>query len=191
MVSKHWSGTLWRKKEPGKVEDSATSTTLGEGSPEEGSIIADMSTKITQMLNRNSRTMSPDPGAATIDIKLNGNNYDLWFQVVDMYFSGKDKLWYINGNKVESSPEWKQGWGFDERGREDASTLGEGHNVCGCGVQVWIEGYKVVPYHIFPIGSLWPSFHMYGEYVIRVKLNSSSKHHSYSLTAHHTVSIKP
>ena len=33
---------------------------------------------------------------ALIDIKLNGSNYALWSQVVEMYISGKDKLGYIN-----------------------------------------------------------------------------------------------
>ena len=39
-----------------------------------------------------------DPGAAPIGIKLDGMNYALWSQVIEMYISGKDKLGYINGD---------------------------------------------------------------------------------------------
>ena len=44
---------------------------------------------------------SPQPlvansSTAPIDIKLEGSNYALWSQVVEMYISGKDKLGYIN-----------------------------------------------------------------------------------------------
>jgi hypothetical protein len=34
--------------------------------------------------------------AAPIGIKLDSSNYALWFQVLEMYISGKDKLGYIN-----------------------------------------------------------------------------------------------
>ena len=40
---------------------------------------------------------------APIGIKLDGTNYALWSQVVEMYISGKDKLGYINGDFPEPS----------------------------------------------------------------------------------------
>ena len=42
-------------------------------------------------------TMTSEPAALPIGIKLDGSNYALWSQDVEMYISGKDKLGYING----------------------------------------------------------------------------------------------
>lgn len=42
-------------------------------------------------------TVTSEPAALPIGIKLDGSNYALWSQVVEMYISGKDKLGYING----------------------------------------------------------------------------------------------
>ncbi|KAI5329049.1 hypothetical protein L3X38_028446 [Prunus dulcis] len=39
-----------------------------------------------------------EASAAQICIKLDGTNYALWSQVVELYISGKDKLGYINGD---------------------------------------------------------------------------------------------
>ncbi|GAV74520.1 UBN2_3 domain-containing protein [Cephalotus follicularis] len=44
-----------------------------------------------------------DLSATQIGIKLDGTNYALWFQVVEMYISGKDKLGYINGDFPQPS----------------------------------------------------------------------------------------
>ena len=41
--------------------------------------------------------------AALIGIKLDGTNYALWSQVVEMYIFGKDNLGYINGDFLEPS----------------------------------------------------------------------------------------
>ncbi|ESQ38506.1 hypothetical protein EUTSA_v10029155mg, partial [Eutrema salsugineum] len=41
--------------------------------------------------------ISSESTGGSIGIKLNGSNYALWSQVVEMYISGKDKLGYING----------------------------------------------------------------------------------------------
>ena len=38
---------------------------------------------------------------AHIGIKLDGSNYALWSQVVEMYISGKDKLEYITGDSPQ------------------------------------------------------------------------------------------
>ena len=38
-----------------------------------------------------------------LNIKLDSSNYGLWFQVVEMYILGKDKLGYINGDYPQLS----------------------------------------------------------------------------------------
>ncbi|RVW14137.1 hypothetical protein CK203_084893 [Vitis vinifera] len=43
-------------------------------------------------------TSTTENSNAPISIKLDGSNYTLWSQVVEMYISGKDKLGYINGD---------------------------------------------------------------------------------------------
>jgi len=43
-------------------------------------------------------TQTTESVAAPIGIKLDGNNYALWSQVVEMYISSKDKLGFINGD---------------------------------------------------------------------------------------------
>ncbi|ESR49611.1 hypothetical protein CICLE_v10033319mg [Citrus x clementina] len=49
-------------------------------------------------------TVTSEPTALPIGIKLDGSNYGLWSQVVEMYISGKDKLGYINGELTPPSP---------------------------------------------------------------------------------------
>ncbi|XP_058739097.1 uncharacterized protein LOC131611000 [Vicia villosa] len=63
-------------------------------------ILAELTTKMTEALNRASAPSqnSSDHAVAPIGIKLDGNNYPLWSQVVEMHISGKDKLGYINGD---------------------------------------------------------------------------------------------
>lgn len=48
-------------------------------------------------------TVTSEPAALPIGIKLDGSNYALWSQVVEMYISGKDKLGYINGELTQPS----------------------------------------------------------------------------------------
>ena len=64
------------------------------------SILAELTTKMTEVLNRASAPsqIGSDHTVAPIGIKLDGSNYPLWSQVVEMYISGKDKLGYINGD---------------------------------------------------------------------------------------------
>ncbi|CAL8164328.1 unnamed protein product [Prunus armeniaca] len=52
----------------------------------------------TTSLNSNQTTITYEAFAAHIGIKLDGTNYALWSQVVEMYISNKDKLGYINGD---------------------------------------------------------------------------------------------
>lgn len=69
------------------------------------SILAELTTKMTEVLNRASAPsqIGSDHTVAPIGIKLDGNNYPLWSQVVEMYISGKDKLGYINGDLPQPS----------------------------------------------------------------------------------------
>ncbi|KAK6941083.1 Retrotransposon Copia-like, N-terminal [Dillenia turbinata] len=46
----------------------------------------------------NKQTPTTETFAAQIGIKLDGTNYALWSQIVEMYILGKDKLGYINGD---------------------------------------------------------------------------------------------
>jgi hypothetical protein len=49
-------------------------------------------------------TTDVNSSAAQISIKLDGSNYALWSQVVEMYISGKDMLGYINGELPQPLP---------------------------------------------------------------------------------------
>lgn len=67
------------------------------------SILAELTAKMTEVLNRAAapsqvNVNSDHTVVAPIGIKLDGSNYPLWSQVVEMYISGKDKLGYINGD---------------------------------------------------------------------------------------------
>ena len=69
-------------------------------------ILEDLTTRMTQAL-RQSLNQTPAvtyDTAAPIAIKLNGTNYALWSQIVEMYISGKDKLGYINGDLPQPDP---------------------------------------------------------------------------------------
>lgn len=50
-------------------------------------------------------TMTHDAAIAQIDIKLDGKNYALWTQNVEMNISGRDKLGYINGDILQPKPD--------------------------------------------------------------------------------------
>uniref|UniRef100_A0A2N9HDA0 Reverse transcriptase Ty1/copia-type domain-containing protein n=1 Tax=Fagus sylvatica TaxID=28930 RepID=A0A2N9HDA0_FAGSY len=69
--------------------------------PQTESLLTSLTTKMTEVLTRSQTSPHPPPAdssTAPIGIKLNGSNYALWSQVVEMYISGKDKLGYINGD---------------------------------------------------------------------------------------------
>ncbi|XP_057473626.1 protein trichome birefringence-like 43 isoform X1 [Actinidia eriantha] len=63
-------------------------------------ILDNLTSKMTEVLTRAQTSSSPitDSPMVPISIKLDGSNYGLWSQVVEMYISGKDKLGYINGD---------------------------------------------------------------------------------------------
>ena len=62
---------------------------------------------MTQIVTQN-QTQTPsviyDTVAVPIVIKLDGTNYALWSQIVEMYILGKDKLGYINGDLTQPEP---------------------------------------------------------------------------------------
>lgn len=67
---------------------------------ETSSVLAVLTANMTEVLNRASAPpqINSDYVIAPIGIKLDGSNYALWSQVVEMYISGNDKLGYINGD---------------------------------------------------------------------------------------------
>uniref|UniRef100_A0A2N9IGY8 Integrase catalytic domain-containing protein n=1 Tax=Fagus sylvatica TaxID=28930 RepID=A0A2N9IGY8_FAGSY len=72
--------------------------------PQTESLLTSLTTKMTEVLTRSQTSPHPPPAdssTAPIGIKLDGSNYALWSQVVEMYISGKDKLGYINGDSPQ------------------------------------------------------------------------------------------
>ena len=77
------------------------------------SILEDLTARMTEFLTKNqTQTHLPtyDASAAQIGIKLDGTNYALYSQVVEMYISGKDKLGYINGDFLQPKPTYPTFW---------------------------------------------------------------------------------
>ena len=71
------------------------------------SILEDLTARMTEFLTKNqTQTHLPTyaASAAQIGIKLDGTNYALWSQVVEMYILGKDKLGSINGDFMQPEP---------------------------------------------------------------------------------------
>ncbi|XP_058093082.1 uncharacterized protein LOC131239407 [Magnolia sinica] len=67
--------------------------------------ILELTTRMTEVLNSaRTPTITTETSAAPIGIKLDGSNYALWSQVVEMYISGKDKLGYINDDFPQPLP---------------------------------------------------------------------------------------
>lgn len=82
-----------------------TSTDLVEqGQSSAAALLENFAAKMTQVLNQN-QTQTPiitgESAVAQINIKLDGTNYALWSQIVEMYISGKDKMGYINGDLLQ------------------------------------------------------------------------------------------
>ncbi|KAK2965861.1 hypothetical protein RJ640_027148 [Escallonia rubra] len=79
---------------------------MGERTPSTGNseigaeniLLADLTSILSQIMNKTLTTATQETLAAPIDIKQEDSNYGLWSQVVEMYISGKDKLGYINGD---------------------------------------------------------------------------------------------
>lgn len=71
-------------------------------------LLENLTTKLTEILTQNPSppilTPQNDSSSSQIAIKLDGTNYGLWSQVVEMYITGKDKLGYINGDLPQPLP---------------------------------------------------------------------------------------
>ena len=69
---------------------------------------------MTEVLTRAHTSPQPllaNSSTTPIGIKLEGSNYALWSQVVEMYISGKGKLGYINGDspqRPETNPSFRK-----------------------------------------------------------------------------------
>ena len=68
-----------------------------------------LTARMAQIVTQNqTQTQTPsviyDTMTVPIGIKLDGTNYALWSQIVEMYISGKDKLGYINGDLPQPEP---------------------------------------------------------------------------------------
>jgi hypothetical protein len=73
--------------------------------PQSTHILTELTTKMDEVLTKAStQTQITDTSTALIGIKLDGTNYALWSQVVEMYIFGKDKLGYINGDVHQPPP---------------------------------------------------------------------------------------
>lgn len=69
------------------------------GGLQTNTILTELTTRMTEAFTKaQAPTQTTENSAAPIGIKLDGTNYALWSQVVEMYISGKDKLGYINGD---------------------------------------------------------------------------------------------
>ena len=60
-------------------------------------VLSELTMKMVEVLNKAS-TPTSTANTALIDIKLDGLNYALWSQVVEMFIFERDKLGYINGD---------------------------------------------------------------------------------------------
>lgn len=66
----------------------------------------DLTTRMTQFFQQNQNLNQPvvssyDVATSSVGTKLDGTNYGLWSQVLEMFISGRDKLGYINGDLSE------------------------------------------------------------------------------------------
>ena len=59
--------------------------------------------KMAEVMNKAS-TPNATVDTVPIGIKLDGSNYALWSQVVEMFISWRDKLGYINGDLPQPDP---------------------------------------------------------------------------------------
>ena len=97
-------------KTPTQVEESPIATEtpiqMEESSTNQNTFLSELFTiKMAKALFKaQAPTMTSEPAAQLIDIKLDGSNYALWSQVVEMYISGKDKFGYIDGELTQPSP---------------------------------------------------------------------------------------
>ncbi|KAK4412547.1 hypothetical protein Salat_2901800 [Sesamum alatum] len=76
----------------------ATDGSIPNDNPQSLALMNDFTEKMTEALRKASALhLTLESPVAPVGIKLDGTNYALWSQVVEMYISGKDKLGHING----------------------------------------------------------------------------------------------
>ena len=104
---KAWSWFLvtWQRKDPNNLKSMADSTELIQPpNTSTDSIFNNLTTKMVEALTKAQATSQiTDSPTIPINIKLDGSNYALWSQMVEMYILGKDKLGYINGDFPQPS----------------------------------------------------------------------------------------
>jgi hypothetical protein len=67
---------------------------MAETNPQHHAQITTTNSRTNPQINT---TQNPDLPVAIPGIKLNGQNYELWSQIIKMFISGKDKLGLITG----------------------------------------------------------------------------------------------
>ncbi|KAK3004952.1 hypothetical protein RJ639_020199 [Escallonia herrerae] len=93
-IVKERSGRNKRAERMGERTPSTRNSEIGA----ENSLLADLTSRLSQIMNQTPTAATQETLAAPIGIKLDDTNYGLWSPVVEMYISGKDKLGYINGD---------------------------------------------------------------------------------------------
>ncbi|KAF2302961.1 hypothetical protein GH714_011911 [Hevea brasiliensis] len=61
-------------------------------SPGKNDAVTDLVTQMAQILNQTQTQSSSSESASQIGVKLDGTNYALWSQVLEMYIAGNDRL---------------------------------------------------------------------------------------------------
>ncbi|KAI9153763.1 hypothetical protein LWI28_016183 [Acer negundo] len=84
------------------VHSDESQSTPTSDEPQSTYILTILTNRMVEVLTKASTpALTIDTSGALIDIKLDGTNYALWSQVVEMYIFGKDKLGYINGDFLQ------------------------------------------------------------------------------------------
>ena len=73
---------------------------MATGEKSSAAILDELTMKMQQALIQTQTSTHPnsDNYGIQMGIKLDGQNYALWSQVMEMYIARKDKLWYILGD---------------------------------------------------------------------------------------------
>lgn len=66
--------------------------------PETSNLFLEFTVKMTEALNRAQTPTPVTESSPLVGIKLDGSNYVLWSQILEMNNAGKDKLGYLNGD---------------------------------------------------------------------------------------------
>ena len=91
-------------RQPNNDLEKCRNQTHTRGSPPTTtSVLSKLTMKMVEVLNK-APTPTTTVDTTPIDIKLDGSNYALWSQVVEMFISRRDKLGYINGNLPQPTP---------------------------------------------------------------------------------------